>query len=247
MPGERHSVRPKLCETNRVLDFENNSALEAWYIAWRQLQASVQPDGLGALLPNGRRAAPRFIYTEPLLSRARASLPRLVASTRGIDVAASLAAAIPLIGAGPGLTPSWDDLLIGYMCGLRATAAASWRRAQFLGRFGEAVRDASAATSAVSRLYIQRTVAGHGPEWIEDALAAIATGNSRRTIRATARALRIGNTSGTDMMLGAILGSSAWQPSTEAAEVLAALSCRRGELLPMRNRHAHSAAMHQPG
>ena len=230
-----------------MLDFENGPTLEAWHIAWGQLRSAAPSDGLGALLPNVRGAATCSIQTELLASRALSSIPLLVASARQIDVAASLTASIPLIGAGPGLTPSWDDFLIGYICGLRATAATSWKRARFLARFGEAVRDASTVTSAVSRSYIQRAVAGHGPEWIEDALAAIAAGDSGRTVRTTARALRIGNTSGSDMMLGVILGSSTWQTSTETAEVLAALSFRRCEHLPMRNRHAHPAAMHRPG
>ena len=235
------SVLPPLRGWDGVLDFENRSTLEAWCVAWSQLRSCAQPDGLGALLPNGCRDAPRSALTAIIVSQARTSLPRLVASTRRLDVAASLAAAIPLIGAGPGLTPSWDYLLIGYMCGLRATAGTDCRQARFFGRFGKAVHGASAGTTAVSREYIQRTVEGTGPEWIEDTLAAIGSGDSARTFRATARALRIGNTSGTDMMLGAILGSSARQASTEAAEVLSVLSCRWSKSLPMRDGNGHPA------
>lgn len=153
-------------------------------------------------------------------------MPLFIGSTRGVDIAASLDAAIPLLGAGPGLTPSWDDLLIGYICGLRATAAKDWSQVCFLSQFGEAVHKASlAATTAVSRSYIKRTIEGLGPAWIEDVLAAIGVGDPELTKCAAAHALAVGNTTGTDMMLGAVLGSSVWQAGAQTAHVLAALSC----------------------
>ena len=211
--------------SNGRIDFANRPALQAWQITWSHLQACVQPDGLGALLPNGQRTAARSVQTALLAGRARAALPRLVAATRELKIAPSVAAAIPLIGAGPGLTPSWDDLLIGFICGLRATDGKGRSQARFLTEFGVAVNNASAATSAVSRSYIEHTVHGFGPIWVEDVLAAMGAGDCELTRRATARALRMGHTSGTDMMIGAVLGSSTWQAGTQAADVLAVLSC----------------------
>jgi hypothetical protein len=219
------SCAPPFRVSNGRVDFANPSTRDAWQIAWSQLQSCVQPDGLGALLPNGRCTAARSVQTALLAGRARSALPLLVASTREHEIAICLANAIPLIGAGPGLTPSWDDLLIGFICGLRATAATSRIQRRFLTEFGLAVENASAATSAVSRSYIEHTVDGFGPIWVEDVLAALGAGDCELTRRATARALRMGHTSGTDMMIGAVLGSSAWQAGTQAADVLAVLSC----------------------
>ncbi len=225
MTPEIGCALPRFCASNGGIDFTNRSALHAWQIAWSHLQACVQPDGLGALLPNGRRAPARSVQTALLAGRARAALPRLVAATRALEIAPCLAAAIPLIGAGPGLTPSWDDLLIGFICGLRAIAGKDRAQERFLTEFGLAVNNASTATSTVSRSYIEQTVEGFGPAWIEDVLAAIGGGACERTRRATTLALRTGHTSGTDMMIGAVLGSSAWQAGTQAADVLAVLSC----------------------
>jgi hypothetical protein len=180
---------------------------------------------LGALLPNGQRTAARSVQTALLAGRARAALPRLVAATWELKIAPSVAAAIPLIGAGPGLTPSWDDLLIGFICGLRATAGKDRDQESFIFHFGEAVHHASAATTAVSRSYIEHAVYGTGPVWIEDVLAAMGAEDLELAKRTTERALGIGHTSGTDMMIGAVLGSSAWQAGTQAADVLAVLSC----------------------
>ena len=226
MTPETGCALPRCRESsNGGIDLTDRSALRAWQIAWSHLQACVQPDGLAALLPNGRRAPARSVQTALLVGRARAALPRLVAATHALEIAPCLAAAIPLIGAGPGLTPSWDDLLIGFICGLRATDGNDRSQGRFLAEFGVAVDNASTATTAVSRLYIEHTVHGFGPIWIEDVLAAIGGGDCERTRRATARALRMGHTSGTDMMIGAVLGSSAWHAGTHAADVLAVLSC----------------------
>ena len=208
-----------------MVDFSNRSTLRAWQIAWSQLQACDQPDGLCALMSNRSQIARLSIHTELLVSPARATLPLLINSTRCVEIAHSLDAAIPLLGAGPGLTPSWDDLLIGYICGLRATTAKNWSQVCFLSQFGEAVHSASAVTTAVSRSYIASTIEGCGPQWVEDVLAAIGIGDSGLTCRMAVRALRMGNTSGTDMMLGAVLGSCVWQATTQIVDVLAALSC----------------------
>ena len=218
--------RACLSSATGMIDFSHRSTLRAWQIAWSQLQACDQSEGLCALLPNRSHKARLSIHTEMLLSPVRAKLPLLIGNTRCVEIAPSLAAAIPLVGAGPGLTPSWDDLLVGYICGLRATAAKNRNQVCFLSQFGEAVHSASAVTTAASRSYIASTIEGCGPEWVEDVLAAIAIGDSELTFRMAVRALRMGNTSGTDMMLGAVLGSSVWQASTQIIDVLAALSCR---------------------
>ena len=215
-----------LASASGMIDFGAPPTLRAWQMAWSELQACDQPDGLCALLANRRPIARPSLPTEMLLSPARATLPLLIGNTRCVEIAPSLVAALPLIGAGPGLTPSWDDLLIGYICGLRATTVRNWSQVCFLSQFGEAVHTASAGTTAVSRSYIASTIEGRGPEWVEDVLAAIGIGDSELTLRMAIRALRMGNTSGTDMMLGAVLGSSVWQASTQIVDVLAALSCR---------------------
>lgn len=193
------------------------SARKAREVAWSLLLSFPQADGLAALLP-GRPRAPRLIQTALLVKRASANLPRLLASTRTFSVADALAAAVPLIGAGPGLTPSWDDLLIGYLCGLRAASAGKPDRLSFQGCIGEAIRLASIRTTAASRFYIERTVRGSGPGWVEAVLRAISSGDCTLVDRSMRAALRVGRTSGTDMMLGAMLGLSVWQPEAQGYE-----------------------------
>lgn len=209
-----------------VIHFRRTPTRRAWYTAWSHLRSSVQPNGLGALLPNSGHAAARSLQTSLLIPRAIMHLPLLVTSTRKLAIAEAVSAAVPLIGAGPGLTPSWDDLLIGYISGLRTATSGEQDKTDFLSRFGAAIQTAGDATTEVSRRYIDRVKEGDSPPWIEDVLAAIEAGNVHRTSRATRDALHIGSTSGTDMMLGALLGSAVWQSGPQLDEVLATLSCR---------------------
>lgn len=197
------------------IDFASPSARRAWEVAWSLLLSFPQADGLAALLPGRQHVSPRSIQTILLAKRASTDLPLLIASTRAFSVVDALAAAVPLIGAGPGLTPSWDDLLIGYLCGLRAAAGGNFGRMSFLNRLGREIHQASSATSAISRFYIDRTIRGFGPDWIEAVLSAISRGDCALADRSTRNALHVGRTSGTDMMLGALLGTSVWQPEAQ--------------------------------
>jgi len=209
------------------IDFGDEAILSAWEAVRSLILSSTQRDGLGALLPNGRRLKPRSIQTALLARHASVRLPLLISSTRECDVDQALEAAVSLIGAGPGLTPSWDDLLVGYICGLRATLTIDdWNRSLFLDQFGRAIHQASSGTTDVSRRYIERTARGEGPAWIEHVLDAIAWGNVTAAQHAARYAMSIGTTSGTDMMLGAVLGSSVWQPGEPADALLAAMSCQ---------------------
>ncbi len=219
-------VSPHFDELGNRFDSMSGPTVAAWRVAWFLLQSVVQPDGLGAMLPNGHHATAHSVQTELLLKRASVDLRRLITSTRGLAIASSLSAAVPLIGAGPGLTPSWDDLLIGYICGLRTAASGHASRGDYLSRFGEAIHKASSATTYVSRWYIERSIRGYGPQWIEDVLAAIGTGDLQRTNVTTRQALGMGSTSGTDMMIGTLLGCSIWRSGSLADEVLTVLSCR---------------------
>lgn len=207
-----------------VIRFRYGSTRRAWDAAWSHLASSGQPNGLGALLPNGGTAAACSLQTRLLLPRAIIDLWRLVASTRRLALTEAVSAAVPLIGAGPGLTPSWDDLLIGYISGLRTATSSGPDRPCFLNRLGAAIQAAGDATTEASRRYLDRAADGSNPPWIDDVLAAVAAGNIHRTRRATHDALQIGHTSGTDMMLGALLGSAVWQPGSQLDAVLATLS-----------------------
>lgn len=200
-------------------DVHSARTLAAWRTAQAHLTAHGQPDGMAALLLPDADAAPGSAATQPLIEQARRRLPPLLSSTRKADISGAVAAALPLIGAGPGLTPSWDDFLMGYLCGLRASPLLDARRILFLRAFGEAMATASVLSTAASQAGIARTVQGGSPPWIAAVLDAIASGRAARCASHAERAMRIGHTSGTDALFGALLGSALWRAYPDEASL----------------------------
>ncbi|MDH3738699.1 MAG: DUF2877 domain-containing protein, partial [Alphaproteobacteria bacterium] len=91
----------------------------SWRAGWHILLSINVAAGLVVSL-NGRRAAGSL--DGALAARARKTVPRLLNAAQKNDVEAALAAAAQLVGAGPGLTPSGDDFLAGFLVGARQTA-----------------------------------------------------------------------------------------------------------------------------
>lgn len=200
-------------------DVHSARTLAAWRTAHALLMARGQSDGMAALLLSDGNAASSSAATRPLIEQARRRLPPLLSSTRKADSSGATAAALPLIGAGPGLTPSWDDFLMGYLCGLRASPLLDARRILFLRAFGEAMATASVLSTVASQAGIARAVRGDGPPWITAVLEAIGAGRVGRCASHAERAMRIGHTSGTDALFGALLGSALWRAYPDEADL----------------------------
>ena len=144
---------------------------------------------------------------------------RLLHATRSQQTGDAAAAIGRLIGRGPGLTPAGDDLLVGFLAGLRVAAGSRGALLAFLDGLGEAVVLAAAATNEISRAFLRHAAAGSVAEPL--ALLARCIGEAappEEIARATARALRFGHTSGADATLGLLLGLSAWSISWSFAE-----------------------------
>ena len=117
-----------------------------------------------------------------------------------------------LVGAGPGLTPAGDDLLVGYLAGLISTAGACSRRLAFVEAVCAAVLELTGRTSAISRLYLQNATEGRVAERLLNLLKLIAAGASpTQTHGAAVKALAVGSSSGPAGVLGLLLGLAAWQ------------------------------------
>jgi hypothetical protein len=103
-----------------------------------------------------------------------------------------------LIGLGPGLTPSGDDLIGGAMIALRA-----------LGRVEMASRLAAWAlplvrerTGAISAAHLACAAAGEGSFALHDLIAALLTPGAPGLVEAVATLAAIGHSSGWDMLAG---------------------------------------------
>ena len=180
-------ARTSLCHI--TLDMERSGSRAAWQAAWSKVLSAGQPDGLGVTRPR---------------------IAALVQATRALDATRAASAACGAIGLGSGLTPAWDDFLVGFLCALRVTARGRHEHLKFLAALCEAIRAAAHETSFVSRAQLEHAAGGHASELVVALLDAIAAGDVLHTVRATEHAVAVGSTSGTDTALGILCGCAAW-------------------------------------
>ena len=146
-----------------------------------------------------------------LVERAVQTVPALIDATRNFQVDGAITAIRPLIGLGPGLTPSGDDFIVGYLAGLWSTAGSDSSRLRFMSSVGAWLSQAAVGTNAISCTYIKSAVNGNVSESIATLAQRFGHANSMDSVReATGTALQVGNTSGADGVLGLLLGCIAW-------------------------------------
>ncbi len=112
-----------------------------------------------------------------------------------------------LIGLGPGLTPSSDDLLAGLvlMCILFGKNGGYEERAVSL-VVKAIAEEAVGRTTALSEEYLLQAALGRGNEPVMRLCAELLTGGQESIEEQTKRVLSIGGSSGTDIVLGILLG-----------------------------------------
>ena len=165
-------------------------------------------DGLGRLIPalaDGEQRAAADDTASPLLRRAAAGASALagwLARDAGPPPPARVRV---LIGLGPGLTPSGDDLIAGTLIALRAFLRPD--AAKQLGAW--ALRLAATRTGAISRAHLAAAAAGEGPEPLHRVLAAICTAAEVDLERELDAVAGIGHCSGWDALAGVALAGAA--------------------------------------
>ena len=136
---------------------------------------------------------------------------RLARAARALQADEAARALERLIGRGPGLTPSGDDLITGFLAGLFSTTGDDRARRAFLEAFCLTVAAAAAATADISRAYLTHAAAGWFAEPLVTLARQIGAGADRGAIEsATTAALRVGHTSGGAGVFGLLLGLAAW-------------------------------------
>ncbi|HEX2995414.1 MAG TPA: DUF2877 domain-containing protein [Anaerolineales bacterium] len=116
-----------------------------------------------------------------------------------------------LIGLGSGLTPSGDDLLVGYLAGLWCAVRGQSERAQFISRLGETVVSLSSRTNDISRTYLYHAVRGQVSSRLANLAEAISQGTNHERLSEIAEAsFKVGHTSGMDAVTGLLIALTAW-------------------------------------
>jgi hypothetical protein len=121
---------------------------------------------------------------------------------RGAPAASLPAPVRELVGLGPGLTPSGDDVLIGALAFLDALAE---RHAH--ASLAHALRHIPAGlTSPLSHCFLRTAAAGHVGEHLHAAVSSLVSGDADAAVAAVRT---IGHCSGWDMMAGAVTALAA--------------------------------------
>jgi hypothetical protein len=180
----------------------------AWISVWQALDERQRRTGTQIRaaelfrtdLP-GRTAVARKMgaLIRELVDAARRLVPPVGASVAG------------LIGLGPGLTPSGDDFLVGFLTGLRCMIDKKEERLAFLSDLGKTVVCLSCQTNDISRIYLYHAVRGQVSSRLVALAKAIARGEDSSHLLQTAEdAMQVGHSSGMETVTGLLVGLSAW-------------------------------------
>jgi hypothetical protein len=158
-------------------------------------QARASAAGFGALLREDVSHDPVGI-----LGVARPILAELVVALESGDRTRAAEVAARLVGLGSGLTPSGDDVLVGIEAALHALARPS------AGFLALAMGDVEGRTTALAATLLHHAGAGEFAERLHALLAALIGSEDEGIPAAIDRAVAWGATSGTDCLLGVLIG-----------------------------------------
>lgn len=183
-------------------DLSNPSVATVWRIVWDALNARQ--------IQSGAEIVAEDLFRTDAAIRAGAAMRGLLDATQRFDLTTTLSLDA-LIGLGSGLTPSGDDLLVGYLAGLWCAASGKSERVQFASDLGKEVIRLSGQTTDISRAYLYHAAHGQVSSRLADLAKAICRGeNSDRLLTTVRSAMQVGHTSGMDAVTGLLIGLVAW-------------------------------------
>ena len=172
---------------------------------------------------------------------------RLARAARVLQPEEAARALDGLIGRGPGLTPSGDDLIVGFLAGLWSTPGDDPARRGFLDALCAAVAAAAAATGDISRVYLTHATQGRFAQPLTTLARRIAEGGDLGLVEfATTAALRVGHTSGADGVLGLLLGLAVWAPQPALSTLARPRTSLPGRAWSSRAAHSWFPRAYQP-
>jgi hypothetical protein len=141
---------------------------------------------------------------------------QLISSTGQFDIQGSIQSVEKMIGLGPGVTPSGDDFLIGFLAGLWSTSGENQGQLSFIHLFGNGLMEIAKQTNLISRTYLYHATHGQFSSSLSNLAQAIAFGSEN--IRAISEAaMRVGHSSGMDSVTGLLIGLCIWNTELSLA------------------------------
>jgi hypothetical protein len=176
----------------------------------RVARARTEKAGLSLLIPHWKAILcaemPQDGELNAVGRAARGPLLNLVRGMQAKDRGASLGAVRDLIGLGVGLTPSGDDLLIGLMASLLSLAGRSSAAKDIASLAQDIAMLASGRTTLISQAFLQHAANNETSEILRDLICSVLTASDVQVATAAGRVLRIGSSSGAELILGVLLG-----------------------------------------
>ena len=166
--------------------------------------------GLGQLIPlmqTGRLQEPNGRNINQFARTASRSISSLLEAVKKRNLLMAVESANNLVGLGVGLTPSGDDVLAGLMASLIIVARNLAYDADFVQRFNrEIIARVSGRTTLLSQEYLTHAARGDINEHVAVLVEKVLTGKPKDVEITGKRVLAVGETSGTDAVLGILLG-----------------------------------------
>lgn len=172
-------------------------------------------EGLVPLLENVELYGPLKFFLQPqkptLSERARPYIDMLMRGLFGGQYHMVLSGALPIIGLGPGLTPSCDDFLLGLILSLNicGNTLLKGRKKQisFYKRVSsEICRIAKGKTTIYSQTLLDQARRGEGHKSVIELIYSLITKDPDRVASASKTVIEMGQTSGADIAIGIYYG-----------------------------------------
>lgn len=173
---------------------------QAWATAWELLNQEQRLKGTDIVADD----LFRMNTGTPLNQRMNGPVMSLVTSTVQFDEQNSIQAAEKMIGLGPGVTPSGDDILLGFLAGLWSAAGGNARHGSFIRAFGRALMPLAKQTGEISRTYLYHATRGQFSSSLSHLAEAIARGGQVED--EIQESMRVGHSSGMDSVTGLLIG-----------------------------------------
>jgi Protein of unknown function (DUF2877) len=195
-----------------IIDITKRSIRQALSITWQALNRAQRLKQTDLIADDLFQTDKGSSLTRKLSQPTR----ELIAATKRFDAEASIDTAQKMIGLGSGVTPSGDDVLLGYLAGLWSTTGKNDQRLSFISNFGKTLLSLAKETNEISRTYLYHAVHGQYSSSLINLVNAIGEGNEERLLVASKDAMRVGHSSGMDSVTGLLIGLAVWDNNSSS-------------------------------
>jgi len=153
-----------------------------------------------------QHVGPRSPLDRAMRGRLTQALPALRRADSDLDSVAAGRALSLLAGLGPGLTPSGDDFIIGYLTALHSRRAHEPMLSEYLNGLMSPIMKFAHAANVVSRQYLLGALEGEVSEALVRVVARVAGADELGVQESAAHLVRAGHSSGADSLSGLLFG-----------------------------------------